>query len=154
MPSPICRQQQLRSGQVSGGKWGELLRQYSVSADTGAFEILQSSSRLPGASTLQSLEVRAARAGTCMRAPACRQPPVPCVPVRAFLDIVHAILLRLRIRNCTSQAAGTPGGRGGGGGEGAMRYVPRSQVQIPLETHRASAQTYDAMTQGPPLARC
>jgi len=80
-----------------------LLRQYSVSADTGAFEIPQSSSRLPDASTLQSVKVRAARAGTCVQAPA-RTAAAPCVPVRAFLDIVHAILLRLPIRNCTSVA--------------------------------------------------
>ena len=60
------------------GKRLQLFRQYNVSADTGAFEIPQSSSRLPDASTLQSVEVRPARKHLHAQ-------PVPCVPVRAFL---------------------------------------------------------------------
>jgi hypothetical protein len=40
-------------------------RRYNVSADTKAFEILQSSSRAPDASTLPSVEVRPASGRTC-----------------------------------------------------------------------------------------
>jgi hypothetical protein len=60
------------------GKRLQLSRQYNVSIDTGAFEIPQSSSRAPDASTLQSVEVRPARKHLHAQ-------PVPCVPVRAFL---------------------------------------------------------------------
>ena len=65
------------------GKRLQLFRQYNVSADTGAFEIPQSSSRLPDASTLQSVEVRPARKHLHAQ-------PVPCVPVRAFLGWMRA----------------------------------------------------------------
>ena len=100
------------------GKRLQLFRQYNVSVDTGAFEICRSRPRAPDVSSLQSVEVRPARAGTCTHSPYHAYPcvhflcggvlvpalPSPSPPVHAPCHM-HALRRCVKAGACAHESA-------------------------------------------------